>query len=424
MSLFSRALAGAGSGASEIASKYIDESIIEQRARVLDDIARRGRMQELQDTDAYTNDPDRRARMAALAGQDVIAQAGATDTATYNRARNSQLTQAQIDQTNAVTAGTGPAQAQQAGLMAKAVAAAKPIELQPGGIAFDANGRQIASNNNLTGAEASLMAYREGLKGATKQQKDDAYGALAKSIGDQLRDVQKSMNDGMAGGMMKKPPKDYDPSKPDPAVEAYLDLDKQRRILAKSQRDTIEQWHSEIRGGDGAAPTRGGKSDPLGVFGGGPASGEGATPEVFRQQAREFLDKLGRSGITDAERAQTETDLATLVREAPPGSIDLDKLKRDYKPPSATPAAPPAAPAPPASPMQRKHDEAQATARAALGEKQAAADRALQAERDQFDQDMATMAPVELLRKYDSIMTRARLSRLQLTQLNRIQRGL
>lgn len=407
-SLFTRALAGAGEAASQIGSKYIDEQLAERRAQVLADIAQK----QIERADAYSNSDERRGRMRDLASQDVVAAGGAADTVALNTAGNVPLRDAAIARENAINTGTMGTKAAAAGAVAKAQADALPIRLNPGDAAYRSDGSEVARNNGLTGPEATLMAYREGLKGSTRQQKDEAYAALAKSTGEQLRDVQKSLNEGMSQGMLKKPPKDYDgTSKPDPAVEAYLDLDKQRRVLQRAQASITEQWHADIKGG-GSAPAR--PADRFGAF-----SDGGDTPEVFKQQAREYLDQLGANPNPE-RRAELERELATLVAKAPPGAIDLDKLKRDAVAPTAAPA-PKGVSETVGGAVKSFFERAIGTPESVAAE-EAKVQAGKQGAQNEFDADVAKLDPLELLRKYDSYTSRKPLSMMQLAQLKRIEK--
>lgn len=76
MSLFGRALAGAGAGASALASKYIDEELQANKARLLADLQRTTAGYMRQDEDAFRNDPERVQRDRANKVADIEAEGG------------------------------------------------------------------------------------------------------------------------------------------------------------------------------------------------------------------------------------------------------------------------------------------------------------------------------------------------------------
>ena len=97
MSLFGRALAGFGQGASQLASKYIDEDLANKRAAFMADLQH----QNMVKADEYSNSATRRGLLRDQAGLDTAAQGVAQDAATLRRLSDVPLTEA----TRAKTAG-------------------------------------------------------------------------------------------------------------------------------------------------------------------------------------------------------------------------------------------------------------------------------------------------------------------------------
>lgn len=90
-SAFGRGLAGAAAGASSLASRYIDEEITTNRAKMLEEL-RHGSMVK---TDQYQNSPERQALLRQNATDATMAQGAATDSASLARLNNTELQGAQ-----------------------------------------------------------------------------------------------------------------------------------------------------------------------------------------------------------------------------------------------------------------------------------------------------------------------------------------
>ena len=77
MSMWGRALAGAGTAAAGIANSYIENDVLTARAQAIADIQRKSGMAQLQDADTFNNDPNRVARNRANKVADITAESGA-----------------------------------------------------------------------------------------------------------------------------------------------------------------------------------------------------------------------------------------------------------------------------------------------------------------------------------------------------------
>lgn len=91
-----RALAGAGSGMSAVASKYIDENLMAQRAERLAELQRSTALQTEKDIDAFRNTPERLERDRQAKVKDVEAESAARLAADRARAADPALRQANI----------------------------------------------------------------------------------------------------------------------------------------------------------------------------------------------------------------------------------------------------------------------------------------------------------------------------------------
>ncbi len=447
MSLFSRALGGAGSAAASIANQYLTEELAQQRAQVIADIQRNSHMQTLRETDAYTNDPTRRAGLRGMANEDALAAAGTADTIALNRAGNTALTEAEIARANRIKSGTVATDAESAAIVTRAQERAKLIKTNPGDQVYDADGKLVVGNTNPTPGQLHLDALREGLKGKKGEDRQRWLEEGLKSTDQMLRDAQKRLDEGVNTGTLN--PKAPDPKKTyfgfgadepgkDPAHDAY------KRQLA--ERDALVQERKALMaqagGGDGGV-----RRDPYNVFGsagggsgtsayGSAKPGESDYAPIMRQQASDYLRQLANTDLPADQRTKAEAELARLLTEAKKNGVALDLTelgnavkKGDGTGPqkgTAAPAPPVAAPPPVAPRMtpQERHDAAQRQSPAERDALRLAdTEKARQSVQSQFDADMASLDPVDLVRKYDGMAMRKSLSILQLVQLKRIERG-
>jgi hypothetical protein len=312
---FTRALAGAGSGASAIASKYIDEQLAQQRAQVLADI----QFNSAKRLDEYTNDPTRRAGLREQAGQDTLSQAGFVDQARMATLGNTQLTDAEIAQKNAVLEGTGPAAAKQAGLMARAAAENQAHDVAPGGEVIIGTGK----NNTPTAAQIAHEDWRDGLRSKKGEDRDRAYEAMTKSIGDQLKEKQTSIDKFLAEnpGAMQAPQGEThwygdSPAKPNPAYDNYQRLLREKAMLTKQQNEVIQEWRSEKLTG---SREMGGSSS--GSMRAQPGDTEKAT--IWQKAADDIAARVADANGDPEKLDRARRDLDELTQEARKQGVSL-----------------------------------------------------------------------------------------------------
>ncbi len=97
MSIFGRALGAVGRAGNQMASKYIDEQLAQQRAQFMADLQH----QNMVKADQYQNSDERRGRLREQATQDTLATEGAKDDAALRRLKNEPLNQAARDKETA-----------------------------------------------------------------------------------------------------------------------------------------------------------------------------------------------------------------------------------------------------------------------------------------------------------------------------------
>lgn len=110
MSLFSRALAGAGGAVSELGNKYLDQQLQTQKAQALAELQRSYAVQTEKDLDAVRNDPARRDRLRAEAGKDAAVASAAALEADAARATDPRIRQGAVDTATATAAAQAAAQ--------------------------------------------------------------------------------------------------------------------------------------------------------------------------------------------------------------------------------------------------------------------------------------------------------------------------
>jgi len=162
MGILGTALGRMVHGTGQLANKYIDESLAQQRAQALADIQQAMQVK----SDQYLNSPERREAMRNQAGLDASATAAGALQADIARASSTPLQDATITATNRVAEGTlGP----------KVAAEAAITRAKSDNTAYSQNpGDQrrigpdlIAENTRPTGAEVTRDAYAAGQKGGT-----------------------------------------------------------------------------------------------------------------------------------------------------------------------------------------------------------------------------------------------------------------
>lgn len=160
MSMWGRAAAGAGKAASEIANKYIDNELATARAQAIADIQRASGMAQLQDADAFNNDPNRLARNRANKVQDITAEGTARGGVELN---------------NAIAAATNEDLTKALAARAAREATAKDEnttrDVSPGQQQVR-GGKMVYENTRPTAAEVSRDAYAAGQKGPAGAKSD------------------------------------------------------------------------------------------------------------------------------------------------------------------------------------------------------------------------------------------------------------
>jgi len=145
-------------GAGQIANRYIDEELAQQRAQALADIQR----SNAQQMDEYTNSPERRAKLRAQGSLDTQqTQADALKGET-TRLADPALRQATIDSSNSIMSGTSAAKAAAEGASTLAKDENTSRDIPPGGQQVR-GGKVIYENTRLTAGE-----NRAANPGATK----------------------------------------------------------------------------------------------------------------------------------------------------------------------------------------------------------------------------------------------------------------
>jgi hypothetical protein len=112
-SLFARALVGgiggAAAGVTDIANKYLDSQMQQQRAQALAELQRTYALKTAQDIDAFQNGPARRELLRAESGKDAATASAAELEAAATRANDPRIRQGAIDTATATTAAQAAA---------------------------------------------------------------------------------------------------------------------------------------------------------------------------------------------------------------------------------------------------------------------------------------------------------------------------
>lgn len=227
---FGRALAGFGAGVSSLATHYLKEEDYANRARLHEELAQA----RVVKTDEYMNSPERRALVRAEDAKDAEARSASTLAAKVAEAKSPELRQAGIDAEIERLQGTGDARAAYEGKVARERALNTPYELNPGQQRF-MGGSMIGENTRQTPAEASLTAYREGLKGSAKVERLSEAGRLQlAAIEKRDSSIQELIDKGIADGTLTASPTGPD-GKPSPGYDRFQYLQQQRQAGAISK---------------------------------------------------------------------------------------------------------------------------------------------------------------------------------------------
>lgn len=259
MSLFGRALAGAGKEAGNIASKYIDEELAQSRAKMLADlqVQTAGRMRA--DEDAFRNDPTRIERDRATKVADVTAVGGAQNQLALEgeRARATDkplqdaLTKAETDRRKAVV-----------DIDTQAMKDRLPLEVQKAVQIAEAQGRTAAKYRERPQTVVDKVADIEKALGRplTEQERLGALGLAPKEVGDKytalpIKDADNNITgyqafDTRRGTFVKEAPKG-------PATEQEAHAQAQAAIAAGADPAAVNARLQQ----SGFAPIGGQKAD-------------------------------------------------------------------------------------------------------------------------------------------------------------------
>ena len=371
MSLFGRALAGAGSAVSDIANKYIDNDLQMQKAQALSDISVRANVSQAGQIDAAQRDPTRLAQIRNEASLDADSANASQRRGALANATDKPLNDALIARTNETARGTADAQIDIASRKDRAAADAKIYDTAPGAQLIRGDGTTVGVNSRKTSAEIQADLYADGVKGKTGEDRNRAYEAMAKSLGEQVKEkslaIDKFLSDnpqsmtppvvekGFFGG--DKPPKD------NPAYNNYQRLLKERAGIVREQKQVLERWNAEQSGAapanDSPAPPR--RADPAGFLTADAPGGAVRTKVSAADQAAMDKDAgsiLRRELQATEQRLANATDPQTRDRiEGERRALLKEMTAKKVQPAEPVPiaqraaaaaVAPPAAPAAPA----------------------------------------------------------------------------
>lgn len=226
MSLVGTALGRAAYGAGQIANKYIDQEIDTQKAQAIADIQRNS----AQAMDQYLNSDSRREAMRGQAGKDIVSNQAATDEAALASATNDRL-----------NTSLSAVAAQRAGATARATAQNTAHDVAPGGKVIIGEG----SNDKKTAGEWSFDAYAQGLKGASKEERERLTEAHVQGLNKQIEATQAQIVKGIGDGTLSNTkPAD---GKPSTAYDGFTYLQGEMRRL-EAARATVIQAGQAARG--------------------------------------------------------------------------------------------------------------------------------------------------------------------------------
>lgn len=249
---------GAGAGAlTSLASRYIDEELMQQRAQALADIQRENSLRTERELDAQRNTPERLARDREKARQDLLATDRATresfiegiNNPAFQGAKDSESllsTRRRIKAENEVTEGTKGAK-----LTAETerIQTLLPYEKERAAALAD-----IQASRQIRVAEAvseGQMRREEARAERSMQAKIGPDGKPIKiseaaklelqNLDKQTQELQKQINEGVAGGMLK----------PDPNDPAFKHLQRSAQAL-QVQKLRVYARENLINGGEAA----------------------------------------------------------------------------------------------------------------------------------------------------------------------------
>ncbi len=214
---------GAGAGAlSSLASRYIDEELTQQRAQALADIQRENSLRTEREMDAQKNTPERLARDRETARQDVLAKGRAARESTvegindpaFQGARDTESlldTRRRIKAENDVTEGTKGAKI---AAETERIKALLPYEKERAAALADIQAsRQIrvaeaVSEGQIRREEARAERALQAKIGPDGKpiKISEAANLELKNLDKQAQELQKQINEGVAGGTLKTDP--------------------------------------------------------------------------------------------------------------------------------------------------------------------------------------------------------------------------
>lgn len=326
MSIFGRALAGAGAGAAALAAKYVDEELAANRAKLLSDL----QQQSFEKQDAYLNSPTRRETLRGEAAKDEKVKNDAAFEGKVRELTDPTYTQAQDKRFQ-----------QQTPMMVEreaALAGAKPYDLSPGQMRFQGD-KKLASNDRPTPQEVQDGLYRDEIKRSSPNgiKLPEAVKVQAEGMRDRLKSIERLVDEGIASGdLLDKAP--TDPKKAD-AYERFKRLDRSRRMLSQQFEDLIAPY-----AGSGAGQGGGGPADPLNLRGS--KADAGSNPDTMTDPAsgQPVSRREKTASIMEAIQADMEKNGITNARADVAGQrIPINRQQAAPAAPAAAQAGAPAA---------------------------------------------------------------------------------
>ena len=253
-SSFGRALAGAGEGVASIAGKYLDQQLVMDKARALEEL----RVLSEQRMDEYRNSPQRRARLREEELKDSSAKYEQSIMQRIGELKNTELLQATIERENKLNEGTAGSRAAVEGVLTRTKGLNTPQVLSPGQT-VTIGGETVAENSRPTPAEASLTAYREG-KGKVERMSEGAKVQL-QALDKREAGIAELIDKGVSSGTLStsatgpdgKPAPGHDQFRWLRSQQAQIALQRSRVLANEGLLDGSEDADRLLAGGATAA---------------------------------------------------------------------------------------------------------------------------------------------------------------------------